>query len=702
MNILSRSYNKGFTLIQISILLTILAVAMVAVLPSYQVTNNQNQVSTKKMQTIMAALRAYQATYGTLPCPADPTIATGNSNYGKAAVNNGTTGNCVGGSPTTAAYALTTSTTDVAVGMVPVRTLGLPVDAALDGYGRDITYMVDTAATATPWTSTTLTGSIPIMENAVYVSGTTWAGSLTNSVFALISHGADGYGAWLPEQGTGGTGTAGRLNTGSSTEIEQADNAQVNETSSTVTNNSGAFKNYLFNNPITCENGNCSGANPPVNFDDIIVYKSNSTPSLNAMPISVAQNSIDVTMPALSGIAGTANYIVGENIPVQLNFKGTSVSISGGTPTLPLSFNGNSKTANYKNCATNYCTFNYPVQASDGVVAVGKIYVNNSQINLNSAKISVVGSNNSSPIFLTTPNIPINIATGPFSGISADISGNVIASDTKNKRLQIYSSGSWTTPQSTYTGTSFNYVSGAADDKIDSDRKYVVDTGTITSGAINANTGNIIKCNSASDCSTGTAVTTGATLSYPMGVAIDSSTGICWIADTGNNQIQKCSAGCTSCAAKGNVAGFTPTGMVAGVSNYIYVADTANNQIKKFDSTGALTNTYNAITANGISVSNPTGLAYDGTNIWVADSGNNRVLKCDTAFISCSYYGAFGSGTSPNFNNPTGITVGKTLGTIYIYVIDDNNERIVQLDSSGNFVAVLSHGYGSGTGYFGF
>src|SRR5579875_64478 len=147
MRIRCSNSQAGFNLIQISILLTVASLVMVAVLPSPQSTVKNNATSVVKMNAILTALRQYQAATGVLPCPADPTLAMGDNNWGRAAANPGATGNCIGGIPA-AAYADTTS--HIALGMVPVFALGLSADYALDGYGRDITYAVDTNATAFP------------------------------------------------------------------------------------------------------------------------------------------------------------------------------------------------------------------------------------------------------------------------------------------------------------------------------------------------------------------------------------------------------------------------------------------------------------------------------------------------------------------------------------------------------------------------
>jgi type II secretory pathway pseudopilin PulG len=204
------SPRAGFSLIQISILLTVVSLALVTVLPSMQSRLKADATTVASMSQIWQVLRAYQVANGNLPCPADPTQGIDSPNYGVAATNSGASGNCVGGS-LNAAYA--DSTQHIAIGMLPVKTLQLPTAAALDAYGRDITYAVDTTATGC-WATPSLPGAITVNDNGV----------AHTTVAALVSHGQDGYGAWLPLQGAGNT--AVRFDTGS-TDTAQADNAQV-------------------------------------------------------------------------------------------------------------------------------------------------------------------------------------------------------------------------------------------------------------------------------------------------------------------------------------------------------------------------------------------------------------------------------------------------------------------------------------------
>ncbi len=265
----------GFSLIQISILLTVASIIMVAVLPTPQARVKNDAASVTRMNAIMLALRQYQAAYGVLPCPADPTQSVGSSSYGVAAANPGTTNNCTGGSPA-AAYA--DSTNHIAIGMVPVTSLGLSYDYALDGYGRDITYAVDTNMTALSGSlcnSTILPGAITVNDN----------GNIHNSVVALVSHGQDGFGAWLPLAGT--SGTASRLNTGSSN-ASQAANAQV--AVGTLTPNT-TFVSFVNQNTTST-------------FDDHVVYNSTQF-NMNAMPQSYVGSSAYTTAYAANCVTCT-------------------------------------------------------------------------------------------------------------------------------------------------------------------------------------------------------------------------------------------------------------------------------------------------------------------------------------------------------------------------------------------------------------
>lgn len=226
---------SGFSLVQVSLLLTIGALVMVSVLPGADSGDyNQKSINTvKKIERIEEAARAFMVRNGRRPCPADGQYAISNANFGIEAATPGT---CTGGAPA-APFGPDIGTGNVIGGVVPTKSLNLPDDYAFDDWGRRITYIVDKRATLM---STCLT-----LENAVALGGssgisiksTSGGSTLATSMAAYISHGADGHGAF-PIQGST---VANRINTGSS-DADTLVNAGVDNTFTYNTTNFTSIK----------------------------------------------------------------------------------------------------------------------------------------------------------------------------------------------------------------------------------------------------------------------------------------------------------------------------------------------------------------------------------------------------------------------------------------------------------------------------
>ncbi len=99
---------------------------------------------------------------------------------------------------------------------------------------------------------------------------------------------------------------------------------------------------------------------------------------------------------------------------------------------------------------------------------------------------------------------------------------------------------------------------------------------------------------------------------------------------------------------------------------------------------------------------NPNDIAIDSTgNLYVADSGNHAIRKITPQGLVSTLAGgtqgfADGSGSSAQFNYPTGIVVDST-GTLY--VADHNNNRIRQVTSAGQVTTYAGSGaVGAGNG----
>jgi sugar lactone lactonase YvrE len=226
----------------------------------------------------------------------------------------------------------------------------------------------------------------------------------------------------------------------------------------------------------------------------------------------------------------------------------------------------------------------------------------------------------------------------------------------------------------------------------------------------------------AGSASIGSADGTGSAAHFygPSGAAID-STGISYIADTGNSTIRKVtSAGSVSTLAgsagntgsadgSGSSARFSvPQGVAVDTSGTVYVADTANHTIRKIAS-GSVTTLAGAAGTNGVSDGNgsnarfnaPQGLAVDLTgNLYVADTWNHAIRKVTNpggvvttvagvaGYSGCTDADSPGDGTNTaRFYCPGGVAVDASGN---LYVADTGNHVIRKVSAAGGAVSTLA------------
>lgn len=211
--------QRGFTLLELSIVLTIIAVILGGGLAIWIGALQANQVNATvdRMNRIEQALLGYTVANGRIPCPSDltltPTTATtgtyynttAGADYGleagsdaKSAIGTGT-GVCSGTNMTPQANF--TSASGAAEGGVPTRALRLPDDYMYDAWGHRFRYAVDPTYTKTSsplpvkatcnLTPTPNTSAITVND----ASGITGART-TTAAYVLLSHGANGHGAY--------------------------------------------------------------------------------------------------------------------------------------------------------------------------------------------------------------------------------------------------------------------------------------------------------------------------------------------------------------------------------------------------------------------------------------------------------------------------------------------------------------------------
>ena len=144
--------RHGFSLVEMAIVLLIIGVIVGGgmVIFTKSLDKERYEETEGKLKVLQAAIADYRKAFNRLPCPANINSAmdaTTNNYYG---IEGATPGTCTGSTPSAS-----TLTGNFVIGMVPTKTLRLPDDAAIDGWGRRIAYVVDNRLTATNAFTTT-------------------------------------------------------------------------------------------------------------------------------------------------------------------------------------------------------------------------------------------------------------------------------------------------------------------------------------------------------------------------------------------------------------------------------------------------------------------------------------------------------------------------------------------------------------------
>jgi len=175
----------------------------------------------------------------------------------------------------------------------------------------------------------------------------------------------------------------------------------------------------------------------------------------------------------------------------------------------------------------------------------------------------------------------------------------------------------------------------------------------------------------------------------PSGVVVGSSDNV-YVADTSNHCIQEFDSSgsfLTKWGSSGSSSGgpFTyPEGVAVDSSGNVYVADTNNHRIVKFDSNGKFLTKWGSSGSDEGQFEYPRGVAVDSSgNVYVADTENNRIQKFDKNGTFLTKFGSEGTAFG-EFYSPCGVAVDSSGN---VYVADKDNNRIQKFDSSGEFSA---------------
>lgn len=299
----------AFSLVEFAILLVIFGAIAAAstMLGGKWVEKEEHKSSKLNTKTVEESLDAYRKLNGRLPCPADPTLAPDDANFGVEAANAGT---CTGGAP--AAGTAAGGAGNTVVGVVPTKTLGMGNNLVVDAWGNRFDYYVDKRMTAdnafTVYNpSNTAIGDIEVRDPSGGVR-------TAKAVYALVSKGGNARGAAARDGTMKNTATADLL---------EQENNEYN-----AAGTASARDNILVQ------------AAPTDQFDDIVSFKTRaqmSTGTKVIRPANCLASSVNWTVGADSCSGSVAELVDGATATITdsapLGVGQVTVSCSNGTLT---------------------------------------------------------------------------------------------------------------------------------------------------------------------------------------------------------------------------------------------------------------------------------------------------------------------------------------------------------------------------------
>ena len=321
-------------------------------------------------------------------------------------------------------------------------------------------------------------------------------------------------------------------------------------------------------------------------------------------------------------------------------------------------------------------------------------------------------------------NTPTGIAFDPSNG-------NIYVADTYNFVIRLINTGTGIVSTLAGSGSSgyldgpassaqFNGPRGIALDSSNGNI-YVSDSQNNAIRLINSGTGMVstIAGNGTSGYLDGPA--SSAQFNFPIGIALDSSNGNVIVSDSlfirlvdiTSNSVSTLAGNGFSSFANGpvSIAEFNdPNGIALDSSNgNIYVADSSNSVIRLINTGTGMVSTiagsrprgYLDGPASSAKFNFPNGIALDSSNrnIYVTDSSNNviRLINTGTGIVSTiagtgSYGYLDGPASSAKFNFPNGIALDSSSGNIY--VADSGNKVIRLINATTGMVSTFA---GNGT-----
>src|SRR5919201_5303689 len=149
-------------------------------------------------------------------------------------------------------------------------------------------------------------------------------------------------------------------------------------------------------------------------------------------------------------------------------------------------------------------------------------------------------------------------------------------------------------------------------------------------------------------------------LQSPSGMASDQRSGNVYVADTGNNRIEKFGPTGNFIAAFGASQLSSPTSVATSSTGKVYVGDSGNQRVAKFDADGHFLGTIDGSGApQGHFQGGPQVAVDQAGNLWAVDTSSGNVIQFSAADKFLRQW------TDPN-PSPTAIAVDSNNDTVYL------------------------------------
>ncbi len=269
--------QRGFTLLELSIVLALIAVILgggLVIFTGY-IQSTAFNTTVARMDEIEKALLNFSVANNRIPCPSDLQQIPTSTTYGLeagASAGGTATGECVTGM-TPAANSKSASGAEE--GGVPTRALRLPDDYMYDGWGRRFRYAVDPTYTASNSLPFPIGGLCSASAKSITVQDAAAGNRTTTGIYAIISHGANGHGAYTSN---GVTFNAASANT------DEQTNCHCNSSGVSTTYTPTYVEKVPLQNP----------ANALDSFDDIVTFKEGWQMQTQNFPLTTAATCVYV------------------------------------------------------------------------------------------------------------------------------------------------------------------------------------------------------------------------------------------------------------------------------------------------------------------------------------------------------------------------------------------------------------------------